>query len=477
MTTESKAVSLLLLSVFVGHLTYHRSVLAEETYEWPDVAPLNEHFDFEDLSTASVKLAIDGSDGEPLYFLECHPGDYEDDLHRDYSGDFQCKLARASHERSEILLSSDPFQSNDWQTRARFVAEELWGSCWEYPEYGHKRTFRLRGMEIVLIVGDIVFKGAPSEEGLVGEGNLGVRSLSLDVGVRPDSSALSAIPEPVPFAEPLYRLASDPSRVYRKCDTVVSNHVPGMADETFIKRHGLGAPYPLVVKAEKEQVIPSKPSSFQFAVHPLEDESMTFYLPIYDVRGVLTYEFECSAYVSATDSRILVGRWGISCGLFQVGKLANLLDDSVDPYSRISRAHILPRHLAPECQTYPEWGAIRKFKLRGMSLEIKLSDPLFAGPDGLADFFLGGIQQVRMKVTALPDSSATSPVATSAPFSDWSFLPSCTSILLNPIRSGESDVTGDFCTSGNERESTEEDRWYADQEVQAGTDRNAAAAD
>lgn len=42
---------------------------------------------------------------------------------------------------------------------------------------------------------------------------------------------------------------------------------------------------------------------------------------------------------------------------------------------------------------------------------------------------------------------------------------------------GGLDVTGDFCTSGNERESTKEDRWYVDQEVQTGTDRNAAAAD
>ena len=39
------------------------------------------------------------------------------------------------------------------------------------------------------------------------------------------------------------------------------------------------------------------------------------------------------------------------------------------------------------------------------------------------------------------------------------------------------DVTGDFCTSESERESTLEERWYAHEEVQAGADRYPTAAD
>ena len=42
---------------------------------------------------------------------------------------------------------------------------------------------------------------------------------------------------------------------------------------------------------------------------------------------------------------------------------------------------------------------------------------------------------------------------------------------------GIPDLTGDFCTSGSEREFTQEGRWYADEEVQAGADRHLAAAD
>ena len=39
------------------------------------------------------------------------------------------------------------------------------------------------------------------------------------------------------------------------------------------------------------------------------------------------------------------------------------------------------------------------------------------------------------------------------------------------------EVTGAFCTSGSEREFTLEGSWYADEEIQAGADRNAVAAD
>ena len=38
------------------------------------------------------------------------------------------------------------------------------------------------------------------------------------------------------------------------------------------------------------------------------------------------------------------------------------------------------------------------------------------------------------------------------------------------------DLTGCFCTSGSEREFTLEGSWYADEEIQAGADRDVAAA-
>ena len=38
-------------------------------------------------------------------------------------------------------------------------------------------------------------------------------------------------------------------------------------------------------------------------------------------------------------------------------------------------------------------------------------------------------------------------------------------------------MTGVFCTNGSEREFTLEGSWYADEEIQAGADRDLAAAD
>ena len=42
--------------------------------------------------------------------------------------------------------------------------------------------------------------------------------------------------------------------------------------------------------------------------------------------------------------------------------------------------------------------------------------------------------------------------------------------------SGAVDVTGGFCTSGSERESTLEGSWHADEEIQAGADCDVVAA-
>src|SRR5215469_18945331 len=50
-----------------------------------------------------------------------------------------------------------------------------------------------------------------------------------------------------------------------------------------------------------------------------------------------------------------------------------------------------------------------------------------------------------------------------------------TSTWLQP--NSLADVTGDFSTSGRDRGSRAGGRWYAKQEVQAGTDRQSAEAD
>jgi hypothetical protein len=46
---------------------------------------------------------------------------------------------------------------------------------------------------------------------------------------------------------------------------------------------------------------------------------------------------------------------------------------------------------------------------------------------------------------------------------------------VNFIPGSPPDVTGVFCTSGSEREFTLEGSWYADEEIQAGADRDVVA--
>jgi hypothetical protein len=50
-------------------------------------------------------------------------------------------------------------------------------------------------------------------------------------------------------------------------------------------------------------------------------------------------------------------------------------------------------------------------------------------------------------------------------------------VYLGDYARPQDDLTGSFCTSGSEREFTLEGRWYADEEIQAGADRNAAPTD
>jgi hypothetical protein len=58
---------------------------------------------------------------------------------------------------------------------------------------------------------------------------------------------------------------------------------------------------------------------------------------------------------------------------------------------------------------------------------------------------------------------------------DAVLIPRNLQILLRVI-TALTDLTGVFCTSGSEREFTLEGSWYADEEIQAGTDRDPAAA-
>lgn len=150
-----------------------------KTQHWAIAIPNVQH--------ANVHISIRSSQGKPLYSLECHGAGHSDQSF-DYSGDFECRLLPLDRvTRFSTLFTEDEKQSRDWESRARFFSRNLRGKCARVPEFGSRRTFRLRGMRIGLSVLHPTFKGTELE------------TLILDVSVSPDGSARSPITMRVPF--------------------------------------------------------------------------------------------------------------------------------------------------------------------------------------------------------------------------------------------------------------------------------------
>jgi len=158
---------------------------------YPSVEAQNRVFEVPDVKHADVSFDIKSSNGTPVYRLQCHSAEYSgDDPDFAYSGDFECRLSSVGHLDSEAstLLTEDAHQSRDWESRGRFFAKNLRGSCASIPDFGAVRRFKLRGMHLTLEIIDPKF--AP-------DGTL--QSLKLSVEVRPDASAVRAIAAVVPL--------------------------------------------------------------------------------------------------------------------------------------------------------------------------------------------------------------------------------------------------------------------------------------
>jgi hypothetical protein len=126
---------------------------------WPKVAGLHETYHFSSAKKAAVDLVLLGGDGKGLYSLQCHNYTYEGDPDFVYSGEFECKLVPVNGpETYSTLFTENPRQSADWDSRARFFSSDLVGDCADYPDYGAKRNFRLRGMHIILEISNSTFR-------------------------------------------------------------------------------------------------------------------------------------------------------------------------------------------------------------------------------------------------------------------------------------------------------------------------------
>jgi len=403
-------------------------------YAWPNVVGMKKSVDFPVAKNAIVELPVLGTQGRPLYVLECRGRGINIDRDFEYTGDFECRLKSLyTIDRYSTLLTEDPLQERSWESRGRFLSEELTAGCSEYPEYGRLRHFRLRGMTLTLELSQMSFEDLP-RPGDQERAKL-LSAFRLTVVVQPDPDALSTIAEEAPFAPPS-PLTSEGNvvRGYR-CDRILRRHINGLISEQYLKENQLEPPYPNIERAVREASLPGQNSEFQFADAPLPAAAQGFYLPIQDDRGQVAYEFECS-------STEPINRWGIQCGLFAKGKQTNLLQDSTDPYSRMDRATILPEQLNANCANYPDWGAKRTFRLRGLSLELILKDPVPVRSHGNR----GGeeLKRVDMIVRVEPDPASTSPVAEAPRYAYWGFLgPShgCSEPTLVPQRESSAPLS------------------------------------
>lgn len=187
------------------------------TIKWPKIKTLREiiHFSGHQLE----KINIVGQSGKPLYLLECllNPNDNDSNEDFDYSGNFECRLTSCYDYRHSNLLTENPYPTRDWDSRGRFLVEEITGDCANYPDYGRVRNFRLRGMHLTLAIKNIELSTTTQKDG---EKIRSIKSLELEITALSDSTAITEIAEPTKYMEPLFRNPNNPNELIRNCDSM-----------------------------------------------------------------------------------------------------------------------------------------------------------------------------------------------------------------------------------------------------------------
>ena len=135
-------------------------LLAAPMLRWEAIQPVSKEVQIDNAATGAVTLPILGANGNPLYTLSCYGQNAQPNATDfKYDGEFECRLTEAGARRSRhsTLLTENPGQSRDSESRARFFGSELEGACAEVPEFGRERTFLLRGMRLTLRMSQVSF--------------------------------------------------------------------------------------------------------------------------------------------------------------------------------------------------------------------------------------------------------------------------------------------------------------------------------
>ena len=425
-----------LLLMVTGSLALSHTLA--KRFSWPAVADTQRSYSFPDASKAKLTMIVPSVSGHSLYLLRCANTDLDGEGEV-MPGDFACWLkatdpAIVSRIGPENLLTPSPFHGSRFDESHSDVydRESVWawqfaGKCGDYPDFGRERVFRLRGMKLTLTFRNE--KISPRNDDL----DAALKSFDLSVSVQRDKSAITAIAAPSPFEAP----AGDE----HGCDSVKPN------DEDHAQ---VPSRYPVIRTTEFD---------FNFPVQtPAPDGPRKSHTPdwTYSVLaedGRLAYEFSCRVDEGTSEGStptivpgpryakegIGIVNSGIWCRLLEPGtKRPNLLDLTLDPYSRTSRAEIFPDQLKAACADYPDWGRERSFRLRGMKLTMAVDGIKF----GRAQRDLEGLPTpdligARIHVSIVPDSSATTPAPEHAKYADWSLLPtSCNNPVINPLFPG-----------------------------------------
>lgn len=191
---------------------------------WPAIEPTQRIVHLQNGTSASYEMDIYGVDKKPLYKLACHTFLYDGDPDFDYSGDFECRLKSLySSERYSTLLTDDPHQFADWDSRGRFLLDEVTGKCADYPEFGLTRHFRLRGMLITLSIHDLKIQNNDGSNPQYGNLKQLFGPFVFDVKVALAPEALSSIAEPVPYLRPPRVHPKDKSDLSLDCRVVMKS--------------------------------------------------------------------------------------------------------------------------------------------------------------------------------------------------------------------------------------------------------------
>jgi hypothetical protein len=205
-------------------IAFTAAPLSATTAKWAKVQEISKIYNFDNPITANVELTLrEENTDRPLYKLECHSGLYTGADADFYSGLLDCRLTSLyAKDPVSTLFSETIDQTTDWENRGRFLSDHLRPGCAAYPEWGQSRTFRLRGMNIVISLSNVKFnskteseeqaKLVPGAEQLETSGGEIPKSYSVRITVNSDPTSETSISQKPTTSQPLWFYHPD-----RKC--------------------------------------------------------------------------------------------------------------------------------------------------------------------------------------------------------------------------------------------------------------------